>query len=106
MPKDQWPGIVDEKRIQVYISQKYMVQVFLEEKGIIRLSINRTSANGKSWDENIMWDELQIIKNQVGFSDFDAVEVFPKSKDIVNVANMRHLFVMPEPLDFAWRKVK
>ena len=33
-----------------------------------------------------------------------AVEVFPADDQVVNVANMRHLWVLPEPLPFAWEK--
>ncbi len=48
------------------------------------------------------WEELQEIKRQVGIGDFFAVEIFQRDKDIVNVANMRHLWVLPDPLDFGW----
>lgn len=104
MDRDKWPESKDESRIDVFISQKYMVQIFKENKNIFRLSINKTVSNGKSWEENLSWDELQTIKNEVGYKEFDAVEVYPKYCDVVNVANMRHLFVMPNLLDFAWRK--
>jgi len=36
--------------------------------------------------------------------DADAIEIFPADMDVVNVANMRHLWVMAEPVEFAWRK--
>lgn len=108
MPSCQWPGRKDENivenRIDVFISKKYMVQVFQEKDGIIRLSINRTAHNGKSWEDNLTWDELQVIKNSVGFSNFDAVEIYPRDEDVVNISNIRHLFIVPELLDFAWRK--
>jgi hypothetical protein len=63
-------------------------------------------ADDGTWVENISWDELQRVKNEVGYSMFWAVEVFPPEKEVVNVANMRHLFInfdgsIPE---FAWRK--
>ena len=32
------------------------------------------------------------------------MEVYPRTADLVNVANMRHLWVLPELLPFAWRK--
>lgn len=44
------------------------------------------------------------IKRQLGYGDFDAVEVYPKDNDVVNVANIRHLFILNEPLPFIWRK--
>jgi hypothetical protein len=33
----------------------------------------------------------------------DAVEVYPPAGDVVNVANMRHLWVLRDRLPFAWR---
>ena len=41
-----------------------------------------------------------------GFGDRDAVEVYPADNAIVNVANMRHLFVFENPLPYVWRKVR
>ncbi len=70
---------------------------------LVRLSINRTTIIGDRWADNITWDELQRIKNECGYTLHDAVEVFPAEKDVVNVANMRHLWVMKDPLPFAWR---
>lgn len=64
----------------------------------------RTIHNGDSWVDNITWDELMQIKREIGLGDRDAVEIFPADKDIVNVANMRHLWVTASPVMFAWRK--
>ncbi|EOG1815585.1 hypothetical protein ACK3RA_000943 [Enterobacter hormaechei] len=49
-------------------------------------------------------DALQEIKSAVGYGDRDAVEIYPRDSDVVNVANMRHLWITPEPIAFAWRK--
>ncbi len=82
-----------------------MAQVHKEKYGAIRISVNRTRKGiGRSFADGIHWDSLQMIKDVAGFSDFDAVEVYPKKSDIVNVANMRHLFVVKDKLKFAWRK--
>ena len=50
-----------------------------------------------------MFTKLQEIKNTIGYKDKFAVEVYPAENDIVNVANMRHLWVLPKPLGFEWR---
>ena len=70
---------------------------------IVRLSINRTLLSGERWEDGITWDELQSIKMQCGYGDFDAMEIYPADRDIVNVANMRHLWIMASPLKNAWR---
>lgn len=86
-------------------ARDFLVQEFMEAApAFARLSVNRTTLDGDRWSENITWDELQRIKAECGYRLADAVEVFPADPDVVNVANMRHLWVLREPLPFAWRK--
>lgn len=101
-----WP-ITDTnpKRIEVWRSRRFLVQVFRESFGLLRLSINRAEVKGSRWEDGITWDELQQIKREIGRGDFDAVEIFPRDQDVVNVANMRHLWVFTEAqIPFAWRR--
>jgi len=100
---DHRPG--QDERIQVWRSNKFLVQVFRTPKGHTRISVNRTSwdLNQQRWREDISWDDLQTIKAQTGWGDSWAVEIFPADSEVVNVANMRHLFICPEPPEFAWR---
>lgn len=105
VPKDQWPTARgDNPPFAVWWSRDFMVQVYSEAGGIVRLSVCRTKLAGDRWKDGIGWDDLQAIKNKVGYPDNDALEVYPASSDVVNVANMRHLWVMPAPVPFAWRK--
>lgn len=103
VPKRRWPS-QRPGLTEVYISSEFLVQQLDEGDGVIRLSICRTamdSSNGR-WVDGISWDELQRIKSQVGFGDKCAVEVFPEDSNVVNVANMRHLFVLPDRPSFVW----
>ena len=102
VPREQWP-ITSEKVIEAWRSRNFFVAVYRERDGIERLSINRTTATKKSWADGISWEELQRLKRECGRGDLDAVEIFPADSDVVNVANMRHLWVLPERLSFAWR---
>jgi len=104
IPESKWPNTVD-KRLNVWRSKDFLVQAFKERDGMVRLSINRTSLgdNGR-WIENITWEELMELKRQAGFGDFYAIEVYPQDKQIVNVANMRHLWVVDNPLNIGWFK--
>ncbi|HBL8902008.1 TPA: hypothetical protein LTW63_004002 [Enterobacter hormaechei] len=106
VPKESWPiKMYDPKRSQVWVNAYFLVREFKEADGVIRLSINTTSMGGSGrWKDGITWDALQEIKNAVGYQDRDAVEIFPAQKDLVNVANMRHLWIVPESIPFAWRK--
>jgi hypothetical protein len=105
IPKEEWPIttsalIADE----AWCSREFLVQIFRPQGQPIRLSICRTilAADG-SWKDGITWDEMQKVKSDVGFGDSWAVEVFPPAEHVVNVANFRHLWIVPRP-EFAWLK--
>ena len=57
----------------------------------------------KDLKDGIPWDELQRIKNACGFEDKDAVEAYPRQKDVINTGNIRHLYVFDEPIEFITR---
>jgi hypothetical protein len=67
------------------------------------MTVNRVvyRTNGNA-DGNISWDDLQRIKREIGRGEMYAVEVYPRDADLVNVANMRHLWLFDEPLDCGW----
>jgi len=85
-------------------SRYYLVQIF-EDGDVIRMSVNKTDVNNDgSWKENISWEDLQQLKRQAGFGARYAVEVYPRDIDLVNVANMRHLWILEKPLKIGWSK--
>jgi len=102
VPREQWPDTKhDPKRIAVYLSRFYLVQVF-QEDGAKRITVNRTTVSAAGWEQNIAWEELQEVKREIGMGDLYAIEVYPRDRDIVNVANMRHLWVLDSPLQYGW----
>ena len=106
VPREEWPEDIRNAPIQrVLRSNRFLVQVFdAYPNAIARLSVCRTEIKGSRWSDGISWDELQEIKNSCGYADCDAVEIYPCDEDVVNVANMRHLWIMRDPIPFAWRK--
>ena len=107
IPRDQWPPSslpTSAQPAEAWRSREFLLQVVREENGVERLSVCRTSHNGSSWEENISWDDLQRLKTECGRGERMAVEIFPPDHDVVNVANMRHLWVLPDSLPFAWRR--
>lgn len=90
----------------VWRSREFLVQAFDEGDGLVRLTVSRTTVDEKTlrWNENITWDQLQYIKNEVGYADREAVEIYPPKGSEVNVANMRHLWVMRGRMAFSWKK--
>jgi hypothetical protein len=105
LPRDQWPALPPgfQPRLAVFRSRCFLVQV-VDQGGQLRLSVNRTEWDERrgSWREDISWDDLQRLKAEAGFGDWWAVEVFPPDAEVVNVANMRHIFLLDEAPAFAW----
>ena len=105
---ETWKDYVPEKArtlnapSRVLISREYLVQERDQKDGIILLSICSVKYNGTSWQDKIEWDTLQDLKRQAGYGDRLALEVYPRDVDLVNVANFRHLWVMPKNYKFGW----
>lgn len=100
--RKDWPPAIKKLRHQecheVWRSRKFMVQVYPEKNGIERLTMNRTvlKEDTINFEDGITWDELMELKRQCGRGDRWAVEMYPADAKIVNVANMRHLWCLPE----------
>lgn len=105
VPRETWPSSMhDERRTRVWRSARYVVQEYAEADGTVRLSINRTTLSGNRWLDQISWEELQQIKNELGYFAHCALEIYPPLLDEVNVAACRHLWVVSEPPSFMWRR--
>lgn len=107
VPRDEWPERSPPGLLTALRSRTYLVQVFNEGRAgvVVRLSVNRTGITPKGgWQQDIPWEDLQRLKREAGYGNLHAVEVFPPDEDVVNVANMRHLWVLADPLPFAWRR--
>ena len=104
VPRDEWPNPT-APQLRVLRSRDFLVQEFAADgPARVRLSVCRTALAGDRWQDGIAWDDLQRLKRECGYGNADAIEVFPADADVVNVANMRHLWVMAEPVACAWRK--
>lgn len=106
IPPEEWPysppNLVEAWRSRDFVVQVY--QDFRDSSHHVRLSICRTSVqSGGRWQDQIAWDDLQRLKRECGFGQFCAVEIYPPEKDVVNVANMRHLWVLDKTPEFMWR---
>lgn len=102
VPQSEWPSR-QKNLTRVFLNKEFLVQEFIEND-VIRLSICCTKRKGTKWADGITWDQLNAIKSSVGYANKFAVECYPEEKNIVNVANMRHLWIMSERLPFAWAK--
>ncbi len=106
IPREKWPqsGCVVVP-FRVLRSRRFLVMLFAEKGGVVRLSAVRTEvgAGGSRFADGISWDELQDLKQQAGYGERFAVEIYPEDHLLVNVANMRHLWILEAPLDIGWR---
>lgn len=101
VPIAEWPPYPPGPQAppkEVWTSKHFVVQVYDAPGGDERISVQRTSQR-----DGITWDELQEVKHQVGRGHRVAVEVYPPNDQVVNVANMRHLWTLPTVPAWAWR---
>jgi hypothetical protein len=109
IPAAEWPPEVSRVQdsgsfaVRAFRSRRFMLTVW-DQDGFTRLSVMRTE-----WDErlkrtreDVSWDDLQRLKREAGYGDWCAVELYPPDEHVINVANMRHLFIVPCPR-FMWR---
>lgn len=110
VPSAAWPPMPslaeDARPSEVWRSRAFLVMVYHQD-GYERLSVLRTepALNGR-FAEGITWDDLQRLKAECGRGDRWAVEVFPPDAELVNIQNMRHLFLLQEAPPYAWRSAK
>ena len=95
---------VDSVLVRAWRNRGYLVQLF-EDKGQLRLSINRAQVKRSGeWEDGISWDTIQELKSQAGFGGWWAVEVYPPDDELINVANMRHVWLLAEQPPYCWSK--
>lgn len=108
IPRAEWPESMASRPggpSRVWRSRGFLVQCFTAPAPALwRLSILRTSLKGDRWTDNITWDEIQRLKAEAGLGDAWAVEVFPPDREVVNVANIRHIWILESAPAYAWRK--
>jgi len=106
VPESSWPPYSPAnagKMVMVFRSSEFLAQVF-DEAGGTRISVTRTRLNGRGdWDDGIHWDEMMKVKRECGFGEVSFVEMYPPDADAVNVANMRHLWLMPAGMELGWK---
>lgn len=86
-----WFGELD--RVYVDEKQEYcvMIRTVETEWGLVEHACIRNALN-----TDISWSEKQRIKNEIFGEDRTAIEVFPTTANLVDEANMYHLWVLPE----------
>lgn len=85
---------------QVWCNNQLMVMLYPLDDGALRLTVRLHEHKQGVLD----WDALQKIKSDCGFGDYQAFEVYPEKRDVVNARDLRHLWIMPKgvKLDIGW----
>lgn len=109
VPRDEWPFFPEFETVvlNVWQSRDYLAVLYQQRAdGMKRLTVNSTrrmrvpysrKPDGTDWRDGITWDELQRVKNETLGPDVWCVEVYPPEAEVVDVANMRHLWPLDEP---------
>lgn len=63
--------------------------------GVVHLAVSSLSETRPTWPE------MQRIKDELAGTDATAVEVYPPQGEIIDEANMYHIWVLPGPLWFS-----
>ena len=107
VPKDDWPFMfsLETVPLKVWRSRDYLAVLYEQRAdgrrrltvNSVRRTVNRKRKSGTDWRDGITWDELQRVKNETLGPDVWCVEVYPPESEVVDVANMRHLWPLDEP---------
>jgi hypothetical protein len=106
VPISEWPHDQKATPIAVFRSKDFLLCVY-QDKCYLRLTVCRTALNAQGgWKDGITWDELQRLKSEAGYDYLWAVECYPPDECLVNVANMRHLFLLHQPPAYGWHPLE
>ena len=101
VPRELWPPMsgMECVPLDVWRSTDYLAVLYEQRiDGRRRLSVNSVKRNSRGlWRDGITWDELQRVKNECLGDDVWCVEVYPAQEKLVNVSNIRHLWVLDGP---------
>ena len=85
----------------IYRSKKYTV--ILWKQGIdptllmgqkISISRNEWDSKSRRYVGDIVFDEIMEIKREMGLGEEKCIEFYPKDSELVDLANMRHIWVI------------
>lgn len=70
-----------------------------------RLTVNRAAIDSTGqFVDGLTWDELMQVKRECGFDKRDALELYPSDASVVNVSNMRHLWILEMTSRLNWNR--
>lgn len=104
VPPERYPdgALLKRPPLSVHENNRFLVLIYREPHGYRISVMRRVLRKDGEFADGISWDDLQDIKRALGYGDYYAIEIYPRDRDVVNVANLRHLWVLEQPLDIGW----
>lgn len=95
MPYTSHPQDLDS----VWRSKKYTVMVWNVPAGTkLTISRNEWDSHTRRYKDEITWDEIMDIKRSVGMGERNAIEFYPPDSEVINIANVRHIWILPQEM--------
>ena len=83
----------------IWRSKKYTVMVWNVPAGKkMTISRNEWDSHTGRYKDSILWDEIMEIKRQIGFGEQNAIEFYPPDSEVINIANVRHIWLLPKSI--------
>ena len=105
VPKTKWK-FFPEKLERVWVSNELLVQLYKESDDLYRMTVSNkeyTLDKGHPiWKDGISWEDLMAVKKEIGMDAWWGLEAYPPEEFMVNVANMRHIFLQRDKPLWAW----
>lgn len=83
---------IKNKPDKAWKSNHHVVQVYRNERLILGKLMNKWMIRRNDSEPIREWHEIQNIKNEVIGEEVEAIQIFPKASELVDVANMYWLF--------------
>lgn len=74
-------------------NNKYIVQIFYKNRGMFGKFFDKYMIRRSDSEPVKDWHDIQRIKNEIIGEDREAFQIFPKQKELVDVANLYWLWV-------------
>lgn len=89
--------------VRAWESRDFLAQLRIDPYPVLSFCRKELNADG-GWKDNISWDDLHRLKSEAGYGHVWAVECHPPDDSVVNLANFRHLWLLPKPPPYGWHR--
>ena len=90
----------------IWRNKKFTVMVWNVPAGKkMTISRNTWDSHACRYKDGITWDEIMEIKRGIGMGEENAVEFYPPDSEVINIANVRHIWILPKSATDAMLKL-